>query len=62
MLAYLDDDEDGMISISSLLRLLKREQVYDYINKNDVEDILLPMGRNGSVNVACRRARTAIGQ
>ena len=50
-LAYLDDDEDGIIQISTLLRIFKRENMYDFISENDVEDILLFMGKNDGVSV-----------
>ena len=52
LLAYLDEDEDGLIALSSFMRLLAREKAYDGISESDVESILLPMiGSSGSGRV-----------
>ena len=52
LLAYLDEDEDGLIALSSFMRLLAREKAYDGISESEVESILLPMiGRSGSGRV-----------
>lgn len=42
LLAYLDDDEDGLIRKQSLLNLLRREDVFETVPQAEVEDILSP--------------------
>ena len=42
LLAYLDDDEDGLIALSKLMRLLKREDVFDSLPESDVLTVLEP--------------------
>jgi Ca2+-binding EF-hand superfamily protein len=52
LLAYLDEDEDGLIALSSFMRLLAREKAYIGISESDVESILQPMiGSSGSGRV-----------
>jgi len=43
LLAYLDDDEDGLISIHKLWRLLRREGVFESFPENDLEELLAPL-------------------
>lgn len=52
LLASLDDDEDGLISSSSLMRYLAQEQMYQYVSEEDIKDLLSPLmiGR-GDINV-----------
>lgn len=42
LLAYLDDDEDGLIKVSALMSLLRRESVFSTISERQVEDLLTP--------------------
>jgi Ca2+-binding EF-hand superfamily protein len=59
LLAYMDEDEDGVIAVSSFMRLLSRERMFQKISEEDVEDILKPMlrgdkdsdGRASGINV-----------
>lgn len=51
LLAYLDEDEDGLISESSLLKLLRREDVFDTIPEKEIDKLLLPMLHHGKINV-----------
>jgi Ca2+-binding EF-hand superfamily protein len=52
LLASLDDDEDGLISSSSLMRYLAQEQMFQYVSEEDIKDLLSPLmiGR-GDINV-----------
>lgn len=45
LLAYMDEDEDGVIAVSSFMRLLSRERMFQRLSEDDVEDILKPMLR-----------------
>lgn len=56
MLAYLDDDEDGLISLTMLLRYFRREDLFgnsrdrdadrgDHMEERDVEDLLSSVTR-----------------
>ena len=52
LLAYLDDDEDGLITQTALMRLLRKEDVFETVSEKDVERMLEPMLHHGKVNVA----------
>lgn len=43
LLAYLDDDEDGLISTAMLKTLLRRENVFDTLSEDIVDSLLQPM-------------------
>jgi Ca2+-binding EF-hand superfamily protein len=43
LLAYLDDDEDGLISLATLKSLLRREDVFEAIPEEQVVQLLEPM-------------------
>ena len=43
LLAYLDDDEDGLIKLSSFKALLRREDVFQAIPEDQVMELLEPM-------------------
>lgn len=56
MLAYLDDDEDGLISLTMILRYFRREGLFDdnreksrnradQLDERDIEDLLDPITR-----------------
>ena len=49
--ANLDDDEDGLISVTSLLRSLERERVFNYVDKDAVVNMLREIERNGNLSV-----------
>ena len=51
LLAFLDDDEDGFISISSLKNILRREDMFQYIPEDVVDQLLLPLADNGKLEV-----------
>ena len=51
LLAALDNDEDGMISIAALLRLLRREKATDVISESDVDKLLDPICKKGMIEV-----------
>ena len=53
LLAYMDDDEDGLISYVSFMRLLKREDIFasQQLSEAAVENMLQPMTKNGNINV-----------
>jgi len=42
LLAYLDDDEDGLITKSRLFNLLRREQVFESFSEDELQTVLLP--------------------
>jgi len=42
MLAFLDDDEDGVISKASFFKMLRREKVFEHLSEADVEAIVSP--------------------
>lgn len=52
LLAYLDDDEDGLITQTSLMKLLRKEDAFETVSEKDVEKILEPMLHHGKINVA----------
>ena len=52
LLAYLDDDEDGLISVSSILRLFRREGVFEAVNEQDVMKVL-DVAMKGDLIVLC---------
>ena len=52
LLAYLDDDEDGLITLTALMRLLRKEDVFETVSEKEVEKMLEPMLHHGKVNVA----------
>jgi hypothetical protein len=41
LLAYLDNDEDGLIALATLKALLRREDVFDAIPEHQVRVCLL---------------------
>jgi len=43
LLAYLDDDEDGLIGLSTFKTLLRREDVFDTLPENEVILLLEPL-------------------
>jgi Ca2+-binding EF-hand superfamily protein len=43
LLAYLDDDEDGLIALTTFKALLRREDVFEAIPEDQVVDLLAPM-------------------
>ena len=43
LLAYLDDDEDGLIGLSTFKTLLRREDVFDTLPENEVIILLEPL-------------------
>ena len=47
LLAFLDEDGDGIISLKSLMRVFDRERVFDHIDEDKVEGILESMMRGG---------------
>lgn len=49
LVAYLDEDEDGLIGLSSIIRLLRREGVFDLVPELEVRRLLEPMQRGDSV-------------
>ena len=52
LLAYMDEDEDGLISSSSLMRLLKREDVYTTkLTPESVAGMLEHMTKGGNISV-----------
>ena len=51
MLAYLDNDGDGLISQISFLRLLESENVYNFLDKNTVLQLLNSVEKNGNLSV-----------
>ena len=53
LLAYLDDDEDGLISFNAFMRLLQREEVFHSkaLLEEDVSRMLEQMTNNGFVSV-----------
>jgi Ca2+-binding EF-hand superfamily protein len=50
LLAYLDDDEDGLIEKRRLTNLLRREGVFQSIPEQDVDSILKPFERSRDRN------------
>ena len=42
LIAFLDDDEDGVISKVSFFKMLRREKVFEHISEADVEAIVAP--------------------
>ena len=46
LLAYLDDDEDGLISVHKLWRLLRREGVFETLPENELESLLAPLTKD----------------
>ena len=48
LLAFLDDDEDGIISKVALFRLLTRENLFEDMTKAEVDSVLAPACRNGN--------------
>jgi Ca2+-binding EF-hand superfamily protein len=51
MVAYLDNNEDGKISIESMLKFFKKERLFEYLSEREVDNLLDPITVNGSVNV-----------
>jgi len=53
LLAYLDDDEDGLIAYSAFLRILKREDIFTNkaLTESDLETMIDPMTRDGNISV-----------
>lgn len=43
MLAFLDDDEDGLISVTSLKNILRRGDAFVYLSESAVDRILAPI-------------------
>ena len=52
LLAYLDDDEDGLISQQSLYRILRREDVFESLPEREIDRLLLPLLHHDQINVA----------
>lgn len=50
-LAFLDDDEDGLIEKSALTRQFKREGVYEKISENDADKIIDSVSSGGKINL-----------
>jgi len=50
-LAFLDDDEDGLIEKSALTRQLRRESVYEKISETDADKIIDSVSTGGKINV-----------
>ena len=53
LLAYMDDDEDGLISLTAFMRLLKREDIFasPSLTEAAVEKMLQPMIKVGNISV-----------
>jgi Ca2+-binding EF-hand superfamily protein len=51
LLAALDNDEDGLISLAALMRLLRREKATDAITENDIDKLLDPICKKGMIEV-----------
>jgi Ca2+-binding EF-hand superfamily protein len=50
LMAYLDKDEDGFISVETFFRLLSREGVYDVLGKSECESLLQPIISGTNIN------------
>jgi Ca2+-binding EF-hand superfamily protein len=45
-IAFMDDDEDGLISFNRLMKYLRREELFDrYLSEAQVDDLLTPLVR-----------------
>ena len=51
LIAFLDNDEDGLISLSSFLRVLRREGVLDDMGEDQILALLQPSRRGENLNV-----------
>ena len=47
LLAYLDDDEDGLIPTATLTRLLRREGVFESIDESEIRKLLTQFQKGG---------------
>ena len=52
LLAFLDKDEDGLISKDSLYRLLSRENIFDSIKRADIDKLIEPISSNENIDIA----------
>jgi Ca2+-binding EF-hand superfamily protein len=46
LIAFLDDDEDGLVSFNRLMRFFSREELFDrYLTESQVDELLTPLVR-----------------
>ena len=48
LMGFLDDDEDGVITKTQFLSMLRREKVFDHISEEQVEGIIAPAALKGA--------------